>query len=298
MKKSNTRLATKIVFTFLVPALAVPNAAQASLISEIFVLLDNAGGADLVYKITPDGDILNQYASPDPNIGPVAGLSIAEGGNTLLLTNSAPLDLLYRLDPDTGAVLSTETLNTSLKGGLSYERGVGPGVILAINDGITVIRQDGFSGPTTSVGPAGASAPGALGGDDTGRHFLSTSSPPSTVILEIDTDSNILGSIPAPTNDLSGLAFDGDLLYAISFSDPRLFTVDPSNGNVLSSVVLDSTLGFANGTFVGLAARKVNSAGVIPEPASTMVWGLLLASLAAVRGVRGWRCRHFLCKSS
>jgi hypothetical protein len=208
------------------------------------------------------------------------GLTIAEEGSVLLYQNPVanPTDL-FRLNPDTGALLSTEAMppagDPDFRAGLSFESGAGiagADAIFAVNDGAPVQRQDGYGDVTLADHvPAGATFAGALGGDDNGRHFLAAIEM-NGVIWEYDpsTPNVILNTIPAPLgleSPVGGLAFDGERIY-LSAVDGRLWTLDPDTGAVLNAVLVDGGRGL-----IGLAARRV------PEPAALLLMALASAAV-------------------
>lgn len=78
-----------------------------------------------ILKIDPgSGAVLESFSAPG-NLSPThtqIGLAIAEGGASLLYVNSDDdASVLYRLDPDTGAVLSTESLAGNTIDGLGFD---------------------------------------------------------------------------------------------------------------------------------------------------------------------------------
>lgn len=78
-----------------------------------------------IIKIDPvTGLVLDAFAAPD-GLAPEdtqIGLSLAQNGSSLLYVNSdVDPTTLYRLDPDTGAVLSTESLSGVVIDGLGFE---------------------------------------------------------------------------------------------------------------------------------------------------------------------------------
>ncbi len=83
------------------------------------------------------------------------GLTIAEHGNTLLYQNPvANPTSLFRINPNTGALVSTEFMPAAgvpeFRAGLSYQSGagaLGQNAVYAINDGSPVQRQDGYGNP-------------------------------------------------------------------------------------------------------------------------------------------------------
>ena len=193
------------------------------------------------------GSIVNQFAAPDA-LAPEhthIGLSGAEGGHALLYINS-DLDptSVYRLDPDTGEVLSTESIATGDYDGLGF---VGGDIFLS-NRNTDVRRQPGYSAPLdenwTPEPPVGA-----IGGDDFERVFGFFA---DGQIHEFSSEDNIgsfLSTITAPAVDIEGLAFDSATLYA-STASGALYTLDPdaANGEVLSMFSVPG------GALFGLAA--------------------------------------------
>ena len=235
-----------------------------------------------------NGNILGGFAAPTSLGGDlVNGLTIAEGGNSLLFINDDPdQSLLYRLNPQTGEVLSTHALPINERGGLSYQTvDGGPDSIFALQGGGPVQQQLGFDGavvPFVSVSPE---FPGAMGGDDQGRHFVWADG----LIQEFDSTTGVVVNSFAvnPTGieiDLGGLAFDGQFLYA-SNSASKLLTLDPNTGAILNSV---DVLG---GPFTGLAAAPMGSGNGgsggsgVPEPV-TAALGLMGLG---VLGMATWR---------
>lgn len=208
------------------------------------------------------------------------GLTIAENGDTLLYQNplTNPTDL-FRLDPQTGLLLSTESMPAAgtpeFRAGLSFESAAGEGgadAIFAVNNGAPVQRQDGYGNAVlVDHTPGGITFAGALGGDDNGRHFIAASGQ----IMEFDplVPGPELNFIPAPAGigSVGGLAFDGMYIY-LSEVDGQLFTIDPDSGAILNSVSVQG------GPLIGLASRTR-----VPEPASFIILGLLSVVAASIR---------------
>jgi hypothetical protein len=242
-----------------------------------------------IVRVDPTtGVVFNGFTPPGGVLMPTqqfGGLTIAEHGAVLLYQNpeANPTDL-FRINPDTGALIATSFMppvagNPEFRAGLSFESGAGVGgadAIFAINDGGPVQRQDDYGDLTMSNhSPQGALFAGALGGDDNGRHFVAT----IQNIREFSptTPNLTLGTIPMPPLPLFqgpvlGLAFDGERIY-LSDSGRRVFTIDPDNGAVLHSVVVN------DGILIGLAARFV------PEPGAA--WLMVAGSTAGL-----WGCRR------
>ncbi|MEN6496780.1 MAG: SdrD B-like domain-containing protein, partial [Thermoguttaceae bacterium] len=194
------------------------------------------------------GAVVRSFPLPVAANSQCAGLSGADDGQSLIF-QTGNSDQLFRIDPNTGRVLSAETMPASqnYRGGLSFESGT-TSSIFANNGSTGVQRQDGYGGSVSSfieaVHPWG---PGAMGGDDYGRHFVFADGQ----ILEFDpqTPNTILKRLPSPATNLAGLAFDGFRLYA-STTDGYLFTLDPNTGAILNRTFAQSGylagLGVAN----------------------------------------------------
>lgn len=239
-----------------------------------------------IVRVDPvSGNVLSGFTPPGGLLQPTqqfGGLSIAEHGNTLIYQNPvANPTSLFRINPDTGALLSTEfmpaTAPPEFRAGLSYQSGAGLGglnAIYAINDGSPVQRQDGYSNSTlVNHTPSGATFAGALGGDDTGRAFLAF----GTGIIEFDPfNVNVtIRNLPAPIGAaVGGLAFDGQFLY-LSDLNGRLFTLNPNTGAVLRNVVVST------GPLIGLAAR-------IPEPGTAITCAICVALIFSTRWMGGF----------
>lgn len=223
------------------------------------------------------GALTGSFAAPDA-LSPnhiINGLTIAEGGSTLLYVNGGTNgNNLYRLNPNTGTVLSIESLptngNPGFRGGLSFESGTTDS-IFAIDNGAPVDRQAGFGGSLTNWTPSGATFPGALGGDDNGRLFLFR----SNQIQEFSTTvaNTQLNSFPLPPGSQGpqGLAFDGVSLY-LSDGVGSLFTLNPNTGALLNQVTVQG------GPLSALAADDV-----VPEPTSLAIFGIGALGMVGMR---------------
>jgi hypothetical protein len=191
---------------------------------------------------------------------------------------------LFRINPYTGALLSTEFMPaandiTDFRAGLSYQSGagvLGQYAAFAINDGAPVQRQDGYGNPVlVDHTPAGATFAGALGGDDMGRLFLASDS----AIVEFNpfVANQVIRSYPQPTGVgiAGGLAFDGVSLYLSDLSS-RLYTMNPETGVVIRSVLVQG------GSLIGL--------GAIPEPGAIVL--IAMGVLLTASGARRRRTSH------
>src|SRR6476660_321823 len=226
-----------------------------------------------IVRVDPvTGNVLSGFTPPG---GPltstqqVGWLTIVEGRNTLLYQNPfANPTSLFRINPNTGALLSTEFMPAAgvpdFRAGLSYQTGagvLGQNSVFAINDGGPVQRQDGYGNALlVDHTPPGATFAGAIGGDDTGRLFVAI----NNGITEFSPFSPnvIIRSYSAPTGVgiVAGLAFDGVSLY-LSDLNSRLYTMNPNTGAVIRSVIVQS------GPLIGLGAR-------VPEPTGVSLIGL------------------------
>ena len=216
------------------------------------------------------GNVLSGFTPPGGALVSTqefGGLTIAEGGNVLLYQNPvANPTSLFRINPNTGSLLSTEFMpaassNPQFRAGLSYQTGagtLGQNAVFAINDGGPVQRQDGYGNATLiDHTPPGATYAGALGGDDTGRLFLAVDNPNGSIVeFNPFVANSIINSYPTPVGIgiVGGLAFDGVSLY-LSDLNSRLYTLNPSTGAVISNVLVQG------GALIGLGAH-------IPEPAT------------------------------
>jgi len=215
-----------------------------------------------IVQIDPtNGAIVGQFPAPDALAAShlFAGLSIAEGGNSLIYVNGqTDGDILYRLNPSTGAILSTETIPLGTSGvslfraGVSYES---PGTIFYADAGAGVDAQSGFGGRLAQHLSNPVSIRGAVGGDGNGRQFVADSN--LAQILEFDPFSlnTIINTIPSPSFSLQGMAYDGINLYA-SDTAGILWTLDPDTGAVRRSTSV------TGGELIGLGASLATNANV------------------------------------
>lgn len=239
-----------------------------------------------IVRVDPSsGSILGGFTPPGGALDPnqmFGGLTLAEGGKVLLYQNPVtnPADL-FRIDPLTGMLLSTESMPAALtpefRAGLSFASDAGAGgedAIFAINDGGPIQRQDGYGDVTLADHTqSGATFAGALGGDDNGRQFVAFL---STVILEFSatTPDTPINTIPAPTlQAVGGLAFDGTYLY-LSDLQGRLYTLNPDTGDILNDVAVEG------GVLIGLAASPV------PEADTATLLGLTMPLVLAILRLR------------
>ena len=217
----------------------------------------------LILKIDPmTGNVLDSFSAPgdlQPDDVQI-GLSIAEAGNTLIYTNSDDPNsfpdpftgTIYRLDPDNGGILSTETTEGFALDGLGFYNDGTDDLIFHGHNATDVHRQVGYGGfPETFFWEDGGAAPiGGLGGDDTIRQFGFYTDGFIHEYSPIINDGSFDSTIPAPAADIEGMAFDGDQLY-VSTGSGDLYTLDPDTGDVLNVVPV------VGGGLYGLAALSV-----------------------------------------
>ena len=109
-----------------------------------------------------------------------------------------------------------------------------PNLIFASHANTQILRQEGFSDSTPTPWATGQPV-GALGGDGHIRQFGYFS---DGMIHEFQSTPDLpafLSTLPAPANDIQGMAFDGVNLY-VSTASGDLHTLDPNSGNVLRTV--------------------------------------------------------------
>ena len=219
-------------------------------------------GSGDIYQIDPDtGMAITSFPGPFDSATPEVGMSIAEGGSSLIYLDAGLNDdVLFRLDPANGTILSSESseLTGSELRGLSFESSTGDSIFRTTpeftGERLQVFRQEGFGGATdlhlSEV--SGFDPPfTALGGDDTGRQFGVQES--TNTIFEYDPSSpeSILNAFEGLGGEngpkIEGMAFDGNRLY-VSEDTGKLTTLDPDTGEILNE--FDSPAG----PIVGLAA--------------------------------------------
>lgn len=218
------------------------------------------------------GGILNTFATPAAiAAGDVAaGLTYAAPLGELLYFNQSVSTTLYRLNPTTGAQLSTAVGDVFANSGLSYEQIGGVNSLYYAHTSIDLHRQNGFGGGfTVFFGPLSPTA--GLGGDGYGREFAVAGG----LIREYNPSTGALigAGFATPANAM-GLAFDGTFLY-VSTSQGLLLTLNADTGALLNSVTV------GGGALIELGAAA--QATAVPEPASVLLMGAGLAVLAAAR---------------
>jgi len=235
-------------------------------------------GSGKIVEIDPvTGAILRGFAAPDPSFN-LVGLSGAEGGSVLIYQNTngeTSQTRITRINPLSGSVLDYHTpLTATGVRGLTAQN-VG-GTQYLINAGSDALIQHGYDSTQYDVLNYGSGTARALGGDDRGRSFVETFEQTVWTIREFSPASNsVLNSYSSPSG-VTGLAFDGQYLYAAANeaqgSDlvSRIYTLDPSNGAIVRSVLLQGSL--------------VNELAVaLPEPSYALILAAVCAGFCRLR---------------
>lgn len=225
------------------------------------------------------GAILASYDLP-AEAGPpslIAGLTMARGDRELWYTNAGPGDPLVRLDPMTGSPLGTAAAANQFRGGLSQQSNAnGTEAVFVLEDGSPVLRYEGLEGPSSQFIFESPAFPGALGGDDHGRHFVATASD-EIVEFEPITGAQIqVFSLGLDGSDYTGLAYDGNRIYLTFDGGTALATLDPDAGTVLHTVQVSD----------GVVVTGLASQAAIPEPATTALGLLGLTGVGVTIGRR------------
>jgi hypothetical protein len=226
----------------------------------------------LIVNVDPaTGAIVSSYAAPGTlgSTNTLIGLSGAEGGNVLIYRNdNSNVGVLYRLDPLTGSVLTTQTTAGYSTDGLSFENISGTNYIYSNHSSTDLHRQTGYNGTESFFFTSGAPV-GGLGGDGFGRGFANYT---DGTVKEFNLSTGaIVNSFSAPISGIQGLAYDGSFLYASNGSG-TLATVNPNTGAVISSVSV------SGGSLFGLG-----STGLVPEPTSACIMLLGAGALSLRR---------------
>lgn len=270
---------------------------------------------DIVRVNPKNGNILGSFVAPIlPLQGDTrAGLSIADHGKTLLyqLGSNGPgleipgREILYGLDPFTGEIKFQEGGLGSSFGpdGISWQfQGDDSFIFLSHANPIPDIHrienlgspeeiEEAFWGPTYwATNNLGNFPVGGLGGDGNGREFGAfldgfNEFGGHLYIGEYDpfiSDPSFLNTFIAPSDDIVGLAFDGQFLYASSASGP-LYTINPDTGEIIRTVHLPS-LFFADGS----PAPYQFDIAAMPEPTMNLLIILGIISLS----ITTWRYKR------
>lgn len=199
----------------------------------------------------------------------VCGLTGWNGG-TLLYTDGTPGGV-DEINPTNATTINTFPLPITDTGGLSYDSGTGR--LFSINNGFPIVAQDGLGGPLVPGfgNPVFIpSFPGAMGGDDNGRHFVSGA---SAGISEFDPiTGEIIRTFPRFSPNASGLAFDGISIFAVALGFSQLFELDPNSGAIKG--ITDLT---TQGSLTALA--YLPNVGAVPVPAAVWLFGTALIGL-------------------
>ncbi|MEX0938203.1 MAG: alkaline phosphatase family protein [Pirellulales bacterium] len=217
-----------------------------------------------ILQIDPiTGIVFDRFPAPDALAAghTNVGLSMAEEGDSLLYVNG-DIDpaVLYRLNPENGAVLSVETVAAGPDGrGLSFAGGTPHSIFLS---GPDVSRQAGYSGGLSSH--LATADFDALGGDDSGRQFAYSAADGMIREFSATAPDTVTNSFAAPGGGpLLGLAFADDDLYAVNAAGD-LFTLNPDTGAILDVVTI------SGGALVGLGAFRPVGTTVQDEPNDTV----------------------------
>jgi len=269
---------------------------------------------DIVQVDPRTGAVLGAFAAPIKLVqgDTRAGLSIADGGKTLLyqLGNNGPgtevpgREILYGLDPFTGVVkFQVQGLGSSFgPDGISWQS-QGGSTFTFFNHANPIadihrIENIGTPGEQEMIywGPTGwpdyNHSVGGLGGDGNGREFgvfldINNLFGGHRFIGEYDPISNypvFLNTFIAPADDLGGLAFDGRFLYALSASG-SLYTLNPNTGAVTNSVQFPQ-LFFPDGS----PAPYQFDIAAVPEPSTISLLSIGVIGLGM--GLARRRSRH------
>jgi outer membrane protein assembly factor BamB len=233
------------------------------------------GNPNLVTVNSVSGIIKNVGLLPGGNVNDlVQGLTGTASGN-LLYTDGNQLAGVNELNPLDGSLIANHTLLGVInRGGLSFD--TPSNTLYSIHNGSPLVSQAGLGGAVNMNFTMGHSPffPGAMGGDDNGRLFSHGNFNTVVGIHEFNllTGAFIM-TLPSPSIDLSGLAFDGTVLYASDTNTNQLWTLNANTGAVIHQVA------YTGGALTALASLSV----VVPEPGTLALFGISLAGFGFFR---------------
>ena len=105
-------------------------------------------------------------------------------------------------------------------------------------------------------------------------YFVDATDPEQRIYELNPQDGTIWNSLPAPTNSVDGLAYCGDMLYAMSFLEDKIYKLDPKDGSVQAvlepGVDLVGGLGAGGGRIFASHIRPAMIYELNPEDGSVL----------------------------
>lgn len=143
---------------------------------------------------------------------------------------------LYRLDPNSGSILSSTKFRPSTTVTPVPTR-VGDRIVVASSSGYAVFNHN-----ATRVGTIRTQLPGVIAGDASGGWVQLD----STTLGRLDADATtVTQRIPVAPNDsgtfIHGVAVVNDSLYVATSTPNALSRIDPATGKAVTSLTLDAT---------------------------------------------------------